>query len=137
MAKETHLPEVIDAATGVYVCLDCVSRAKTVTNFGLTVIELGKAADAYRAAPSPETSSPNWISVKEKEPPFGAFVLVVINGVVQFTCARFCEDCWEWPGFDDDVVPKEAVTHWMSLPKSPSAVTKTATVSDTSSQQKG
>ncbi len=48
--KGTHQPEICDPASGVYVCLDCVIRCKTVTNFGLTVEELKKAAEMYQNA---------------------------------------------------------------------------------------
>ena len=45
-----HLPGEQDDASGVYVCVECVARAKTVASFGLTVDELKLAAAAYKGA---------------------------------------------------------------------------------------
>lgn len=47
--KREHLPAIADAESGVYVCGECVGRTQTVTNFGLTVTELGKAAAEYKS----------------------------------------------------------------------------------------
>jgi len=44
--KGDHLPEI--SRNEIYVCKECVTRAKTVINFGLTVSELKKAADEYK-----------------------------------------------------------------------------------------
>jgi len=47
--KGKHLPGVIDETSGVYVCIECNTRTKTVDSFGLTVDELKKAAIQYKA----------------------------------------------------------------------------------------
>jgi hypothetical protein len=49
-AGASKLVTAVDDAIGVYVCTECVTRAKTVSSFGLTVEELRLAAAAYKAA---------------------------------------------------------------------------------------
>lgn len=44
----SHIPQVIHES-GVYVCKECVTRAKTVDSFGLTVDELKQAADFWKS----------------------------------------------------------------------------------------
>jgi Protein of unknown function (DUF551) len=68
---------------------------------------------------------PGWISVKERLPELGEWVIVVIGGNVQRTMCRL-QQCypyasrWEWQDSDADVAPLEAVTHWQPLPTPPS-----------------
>lgn len=54
--KNTHIPEIMESISGVYVCGECNTRCKTVDSFGLTVEELRIAARNHkaRAASAPQ-----------------------------------------------------------------------------------
>jgi hypothetical protein len=43
-----HLPGIESTASGIYVCVECNARAKTVAAFGLTVNEMKLAALALK-----------------------------------------------------------------------------------------
>jgi hypothetical protein len=55
-----HLPHVgsRDDESGIYVCVECATRSKTVEHFGLTVEELRKAAETYKKAWASTVSAP-------------------------------------------------------------------------------
>lgn len=58
--KETHLPCKIDGASGVYVCVECVTRCHNIDSFGLTVAELRAAAAAFRNREEQAPHFTNW-----------------------------------------------------------------------------
>jgi hypothetical protein len=49
--KSEHMPSLI--FSGGYVCVECITRCKTVTSFGLTVRELGEAAKLWKVQTPP------------------------------------------------------------------------------------
>ncbi len=76
-------------------------------------------APALRLGERGETVS-EWISVKERMPPYGYPVLVVYHGVVQFVA--YARDIGEWRAANDDEtdhMPESFVSHWMPLPDPP------------------
>lgn len=56
-----------------------------------------------------QAAKPQWISVKERHPHNGDYVLVYCNYIAKISMAVALLDYWE----------KWGVTHWMPLPKPP------------------
>lgn len=74
---------------------------------------------------SPTRPEPQWTSVKDKEPPHGDVLLVVINKTVQHMPAIWDGTEWIWldSSDEDDPVPTDKITHWSRLPKYPGSRT--------------
>ena len=65
-----------------------------------------------------------WISVKDKLPEYGEYVLVFTEGCIAIGCLgedRFGKNKWKSDGVDEwgDVEILKDVTHWMPLPDEP------------------
>lgn len=63
-----------------------------------------------------EPASPAWVSVEERLPERGVWVLVVYRGHVQCMAYRWTGEVWESPNDDADPAEREDFTHWAPLP---------------------
>lgn len=65
-----------------------------------------------------------WVSVKDRLPEYGEYVLVFTEGRIAIGCLGedgYGRNKWKSDGFDEwgDVETLRDVTHWMSLPDEP------------------
>lgn len=67
--------------------------------------------DAHAYIQQLEAAAPKWISVKEKHPDAGEWVLTYCGGYANwFDLNKWCGDCW---------LKTMPITHWMPLPEPP------------------